>query len=51
MYLRFFDRKQGALVPTPGEIEALAARELQARLNAEAEVERLRAELDALRNR
>jgi hypothetical protein len=55
-YFRFADPATGELVPTPEEIdasrlhaEAQAATEARARLAAEAEIARLRAELDALR--
>ncbi len=61
--LRFYDPRRGIYLPTPAEIrkalvmekaarrtaEELAQREGSARLAAEAEISRLRAELDALR--
>ena len=43
LYLRFLDPTTGELIPTPEEVE-------KARQSAEAEVARLRAELEALRS-
>jgi len=53
-YFRFVDPATGILILSPEEArkeaEALAAAEIRARQAAEAEVARLRAELDAIRN-
>lgn len=58
MYLRFFDRNRGELIPTPEEVEKArllaeerAVTETEARMAAEAEVALLRAELDSLRGK
>ncbi len=47
--LRFYDPRSGAYLPTPQEIREAWEREIAARAAAEAEVERLRHELEALR--
>jgi Uma2 family endonuclease len=47
--LRLHDLASAALLPTPEEAEAARQREAEARLAAEAEVERLRAEIERLR--
>ena len=47
--LRLFDPRRAAYLPTPAEIRAALKRESAARLEAEAEVGRLKAEIEELR--
>lgn len=58
IYLRLFDRKTGELIPTPAEVEqarltevSLRKQEEDLRRQAELEVVRLRAELEARRGK